>query len=303
MDALDEWTASLALTDLVEAFGGRVAPNDLYSRLVWLDEFSAANWDFRSGAERNLAARTDLAASIEQQTVASATALGLTDRTLPRYDQYDAVLILGGLVRACIVRARYAAILSERVNFGTITALGGFRCLAGDEPGLVKQLRLDGATTELDAMVAGVKRAFDLTSRPRWNRGERRDNDNESWAEITFEYSTPLAVIAAPSTEPEARRANTADTYSWWASQQPYSLLNRRILLITTSIYVPYQGAEALRLLAIPHGAEVDTVGAPQQVADLGAHTQVFHATNYLQEIRSTVRAYRKLADTLAGMQ
>jgi hypothetical protein len=94
------------------------------------------------------------------------------------------------------------------------------------------------------------------------------------------------------------RRANTADTFVWWAERQR-SLQKAHVLLITTAIYVPYQEAGAIRTLAMPYGATVETVGVPPDIADLGVHTQPFAPGNYLQEIRSAIRGYRHL---LRGM-
>ena len=52
----------------------------------------------------------------------------------------------------------------------------------------------------------------------------------------------------------------------------------RRLLMITTPIYVPSRHLAAVRMLALPHCVEIDTVG-----------------TKYLLEVRSTIRALRRL--------
>jgi hypothetical protein len=112
------------------------------------------------------------------------------------------------------------------------------------------------------------------------------------------EYSGPedleVRVIAAPSTKPGVRRANTPDTYAWFASQVAHLQPGQRLLVVTTSIYVPFQHANAVRMLALPFGVSVETVGAEPGDLDPRLYQQ-FLAHNYLQEVRSTIRALREL--------
>ena len=68
----------------------------------------------------------------------------------------------------------------------------------------------------------------------------------------------------------------------------------QRILLVTTEIYVPFQHANALRMLALPYGVEVDAAGMQPGKLDARLQQQ-FEPHNYLQELRSTIRALRDL--------
>jgi hypothetical protein len=101
-------------------------------------------------------------------------------------------------------------------------------------------------------------------------------------------------VVAAPSSEPEKRRADTPDSYDFFAKQVATLQGGERLLMVTTPIYVPAQHAAAVRMLALPHGVDVDTVGNEPGVVP-GAPAQQFTATKYLLEVRSTVRSLRKL--------
>jgi hypothetical protein len=67
-------------------------------------------------------------------------------------------------------------------------------------------------------------------------------------------------------------------------------------LVITNTIYVPYQGAEALRMLGLPLGLEVEVVGVPTGLVDQRLQ-QTFGARHYLQELRSSIRAFRRLLE------
>jgi hypothetical protein len=274
-------------------WGDSPPPADGIAALLdWYDAFSTEHWDFRRGLERNLVASAQLSAGQEESVLSAAEALGLANARAPQRDYYDAVLILGGLVRACLARPAYAAhLLATRLTAGEVVALGGFRSLAGDEVALAKKFGIRSAN-ELHAMVEGVRRAFELEHDPVYANGGVTGG-NTDWEVATFAFAPPLSVIAAPSEDP-TRRANTVDTYNWWARRK-HSLKGSRILLVTTTIYVPYQGAGATQVLGIRFGAEVETVGVPDEFADLGEDTQRFTPTNYLQEIRSAIRGYRGL--------
>jgi hypothetical protein len=292
------WLFSPALAAVVEAFGETPlsAETPLAEALTWFEKFSL-RWDYRGGKERNLVDPQDLGPDVEEIVLRSAADLGLVGTTLPAADRYDHVLVLGGLVRACMARPLYAARLVNEgtITPGEITALGGFRELKGDELELAAKLGQSHLTDEFDAMDAGVRSAFEL-SEPLSERGERSDAVGESWAirEYRTAAGVPVRVVAAPSTEPGVRRANTADTYKWFGSEIAKLRGGERVLIVTSDIYVPYQHADALRMLGLPYSVEVDAVG----VRPGDAHpdlAQEFKPHHYLQEMRSTIRALRLL--------
>ena len=68
-----------------------------------------------------------------------------------------------------------------------------------------------------------------------------------SWT--VHEYQTDslqLTVAAAPSSEPHARRANTADAYRWLAEDLVHLTRGQRLLAVTTPIFVPAQHCAAV---------------------------------------------------------
>ncbi len=301
--AVSAWARSPHLHGLVREFDGDPpgAAMSLADLLAWLDEFST-RWDFRGGVERNLVTAPVLGEQQGDLVVEAAHRLGLIGTSRPPYDRYDHMLILGGLVRACFARPLHAARLlaekdartNEPLKVGRVTALGGHRPLGGDELDLVARIEEGELSDELEAMDSGVRRAFCL-GEPSEVRGVPSTVVGESWT--VHEYRTgavPVSVIAAPSTEPGVRRANTADTYEWFASEYAQLRPGERVLVVTSDIYAPYQHADALRMLAVKHEVEVDVVGI--QPGDLDARLmQTFEPHNYLQEIRSTIRALRAL--------
>ncbi|MGY1829078.1 hypothetical protein ACI8AA_01470 [Geodermatophilus sp. SYSU D01180] len=292
------WSASPPLRGLVAAFGGgdECFDGDPAARLERLDEFSD-RWDTRKGAERNLAAQLELTDEVEELVLAAARALGLVDPRPPRRDSYDHVFILGGLVRACLVRPVHAAqlIRSGTVRTPEVTALGGHRPFGGNEHDLARRAGVPDVAEEYEALDVGTRRAFDLQA-PTAEEGEVSDLPGGTWSVRTYRTPTGLRirVAAAPSSSPAERRANTPDTYEWFARRLARLEPGQRLLAITTAIYVPAQQAAALRMLALPFGVEVETVGVvPGDVVPELA--QPFTATNYLQEIRSAIRNYRAL--------
>lgn len=299
--AIDGWVRSPALAALVTAFDGD-APwdDDLATLLAWLEAFSL-RWDFRGGKERNLVADQEFEAAVTELILRDASELGLVGTTPPAHDHYDHVLILGGLVRACLARPLHAAVLlgDRTIGAGSVTGLGGYRPLRGDELELAARFGHGHLTDEFDAMQAGMGAAFGLDD-PTSERGEQSEEIGASWRVVEYDGpdGTPLQVVGAPSGEPGTRRANTPDTYKWFATELAKLDGGERILIVTSDIYVRFQHADAMRMLALPYGVEIDAVGV--QPGDVDERLrQRFAPHNYLQEIRSTIRAMRALHGAL----
>jgi hypothetical protein len=290
---IDSWLACDALEELVGAFGGRCAGLSGRQRADFLEEFAARNWDYRQGQERNLAQAASLSAEQEQLALVVAERLQMIGSSPPSRDHYDVVLILGGLVRACLVRSRYAKeLLANGLRTDLIVALGSFRPLGGDEIALAGRLGLSGGD-ELEVMTVSMERAFGVEQG--WkDRGAVDAMTNERWMVRSAKDSRPhMQVIAAPSSEPYRRRANTLDTYRFLVGQVPEQV--RTVLVVTNPIYVPYQGCVALQVFALEQGWTVETVGAGASASDLGGMTQPFGTQHYLQEIRSAISSMRSL--------
>jgi hypothetical protein len=292
--AIDAWASSDALAELVLAFGGAPAGLRGIPLLTWLDDFSATCWDFRGGAERNFARRVVLSDEVEREVLASASVLGLAGPYPRLRNEYDTILMTGGMVRAGIVKPRFAReLLESGVNARTIVFLGGFRPFAGDECELAPLLGIVG-DDEFDAMVGGMEQAFGPLGEPAVT-GTETGSGNDSWRVCSWNArGVTLRVIAAPSSEPVFRRANTADTYRFWA-ERVRQVAEKSVLVVTTPIYVPYQNAGAVELLGLDQGMVVETVGTSDTANDLAEYSQCFLAQNYLQELRAAIGAMRSL--------
>ena len=324
---IEAWLASEPLAVLVREFGGdparyaaagaanaaaeraagQAAEADavergaasLAGRLAALDAFTE-RWDTRRGRERNLAEELELKPGQEELIVDASNALGLRGDP-PKYDRYDHMLMLGGLVRACVARPSYAAhlIREGEITAGEVTTLGAHRPFVGNEFEQAEQLGWGALTEEYEALDAGTRRAFEL-GEPEREEGERTADVGGTWGVKHYRTADglPVRVVAAPSSEPAVRRADTADSYTFFAEYVAKLAPGERLLLISTAIYVLPQHVAALRILALPYGVEVDTIGGkPTNRPKLPLSH--YSATKYLLEVRSTVRALRRLVPLL----
>ncbi len=284
---------------MVAQFGGNIPQNiEPQQRLRWLADFSRI-WNFRSLQKNAQDVKTgenarwllDGSDLTEGQTLAAlkaASKLGMMDGVSPAHSCYDAILVLGGARMSCFFRMKYAEELCAQhgIAAGEITGLTAMRPIADSERSATDTYA-PGAATEFDLMCEAVKRIF-APAAVKSVKKELSENSNRSWGIMQFEHEIPLTVLAAPSTEPDRRRANTADTFSFWAEQQGLNS-PKRLLLVTSQIYVPYQQLEAIRVLGIPYGCSIETVGFPREWSE---HLQGLQtAVNYLQEIRSALLA------------
>ncbi|MFN8103938.1 MAG: hypothetical protein U0U69_05715 [Acidimicrobiia bacterium] len=287
----------------MNSFGGTFPNGDGLAVCDYLEHFTAEHWDFRAGRERNQATEAELTSDQEQLVIQAAHALGMVEPQPPQYESFDTILVLGGLVRACILRPAMAArLLHQGTRAREVIALGGMRALVGDEESILTSLGWQNLDTEFDVMDRGIREAFHVKDYSTREGSVDQSDLNRSWAITTYESdSLSLRVVAAPSTDPQSRRANTADTYAFWATELRSGAQSARALLITTSIYVPFQHCDAIRMLTMPFGIEVETVGLNTASADIPpALRQDFLPQHYLQELRSTIRSIHSLLGVIA---
>ncbi|TWH65457.1 hypothetical protein JD77_00394 [Micromonospora olivasterospora] len=293
-----DWVDSAPLRALVAHFGGDWPPGDLATVLARLDDFSARHWDFRGGRERPDAREPALDDGTVRLVLDAAAALGLVRPAPPARPAYAHLVVLGGLARACLRRVSYAGHLlraGTRVA-GEVAVLGSFRPLSEWEQRTLADAGLAPCATEVDALDAAVRLAFRMTAASEED-GHDGGHPHHSWSARTYRPAglPPVRVLAAPSSEPDRRRAHTADTQRFWAEHVRLSP-GDPVLLVTAPIYVPFQHCDALRTLALPYGCGIETVGVDPAVPDLTRLPEpTLSPGRYLQEIRSAIRAMRAL--------
>lgn len=304
---VDAWAEALRDSAAVAAFS-QSATNSVRGLrgaelLEALEKFAIEHWDFRQGRERNLEVRPEFSAAQTSAVDMAAAELGLTGTLPPRHREYDAVVMTGGMVRAGIVKPRY---LRELYDGGLAwkegVFLGGFRPFAGDEVELAPILGVVG-DNEFDSMSAGMRAAFELgtpDSTSGFDSATPAQPRASDWRQECWLWNgRMLRTVAAPSSDPERRRANTVDTYRFWASRAEGI---RSVLIVTTPIYVPYQGAGAIEVLGIECGFSVETVAVSTTASDLGEHSQPFLPQHRAQELRSAIHGLRSLRSQLSSL-
>jgi hypothetical protein len=315
-----DWVHSPPLQELLTYFDAPKLSGDLVQQLRVLDDFTADVWDFRrrsdgSSVERN---QVDLKIfedpEVERGIVSAARALGLVDPRLPKRQKYNYIIVLGGLVRANAWRSEYAGYLLSHglVKCEKVVGLSANRPLAPhpsdpsrDEFALLNKLGFASAQYESEVLDQALCRVF---------RTDRLDDMVADNADVPIEArkrvataTTDLAdvtlVVAPPENPSLGKRADTAATYRYWASRVHSLERGASALVITSCIYVPYHALVAIHHIGAPFGISIETVGYDEKVVDTSAAPQSFRAVNYLQEIRSTLRAALSLAEKLGGDQ
>lgn len=151
------------------------------------------------------------------------------------------------------------------------------------------------AETEFDLMKSALQKTFGHLKLKK-RKDYISENINKFWVVENYIYNIPVTLIAAPSSEPEKRRANTADTFKFFTEQ--LNVKDRKsILLVTSQIYVPYQQLEAIRILGITYGHSLETIGFPNEWSVNLQGLQ--KPENYLQKIRSVLQSAGRLLEVI----
>lgn len=297
-----KWLDTPELEVLVEKFNGKIPLTTIKEqKLCWLCEFSE-HWDFRAKQKAAFDSKTgerarwmidDTALNEEQEraVMTAAHSLGLVDIVQPMKSSYDVVLVPGGARMSCLYRTRYAGELlqQQKITAEYLVGLTGMRPILDSERKATDTYAKD-AVTEYDLMRRAMEQVFDIEQTQQVI--ENTENINSVWALAEYGGQPAITVLAAPSTEPDKRRANTADTFLFWQDKKAAGT-GKRILIVTSQIYVPYQQLEAARILGMQYGHSVETIGFPREWA--GNMSGLQTAANYLQEIRSVLQSMKKL--------
>ena len=298
---IEQWLNTPSLHMLVEGFAGSVPEGlGVYDLAKWFLDFSDT-WDFRGRQKqafdgkvgegvRWLLSSDDLADEQKQAALSAGLALGLMGNDTPALESYDYIWVLGGAKLSCLLRSRLARQTAENAGAlpKAVVMLASMRPI-GDGEREATDTYAPGAGTEFDLFAAAAKIEFGVDDDFTEERYDDSDNANNSWNVRKYlANGFDLYIIAAPSSEPEKRRANSADTYEFFFDYFKAEE-GAEILLATSQIYVPYQHMEAVRTIAIPHRINFDTIGfVPEWGGDLQGMNE---PSNYLQEIRSTIQA------------
>ena len=150
----------------------------------------------------------------------------------------------------------------------------------------IVQVHAPEARLEVDLLAEMMRKAFEAN---RWLRSiEGAAERDAARAELTMHSEggqLALLAMASKSSDPDRRPANTADTYDQLARSGCLDP-GQELLLVTSSIYRPYQHLQATRVLSLQHHQIVETVGVPSDER-IPSHPP----SGLLQEVRATLMA------------
>lgn len=320
-----------ALTKLMTSFG-YVPPDDnppLERLIEHQVAFAKEHWDWRGGKARIEAKQAELTEEQKAAAMEAARDLGMIAPTTPRKKRYDAIVILGVKGRHSLWRTEYARACGAEapvvVSLGSESPFDRKNLLQYEDyvPNLEKK------RTEFDLMTAATEKVFqvkkhdaiDIEEGKPSDKDEQPDESEQGEEDISrmvkysgenphpqyrirvYENDQPtqkpsVYALSAPSTEPLIRDANTEDTLDFFAHELPEA---KDVLIVTGSIFAPYQHFDARRKLTLPFGVEVETIGHDTTITDdpLRKTRSVHTPQNYLQEINSALRAANKLYRSL----
>lgn len=272
-------------------------------KLAALKDFSNKTWDFRSGKERQQSAGADFDEDLQAEIFAAADQWHMVESTHPSKRKYDFVTIPGGANMAPLLRVQYAKeqIEANGVHVPYMILLGSSRKLTEAEREKTAQYA-PKAQDEYDLMNSAVETVYGVKSADQTtidlNNFGVRAKDKDLWKVRYYEAAGGMKIltISAPQVEGE-KRVNTADTYRFMNEVVGADMLNgASVLNVTTAHFVPFQQADALRLLGIKSNARVETIGYSADYA--GGKRQ---AHELLQEMNSAINQTALLTEALAG--
>ena len=243
----------------------------------------AERWDYRLGKERWDVIDESFVLEHEGEIMECVRGLGLVGHVDPSLEP-DYILPLGGARNANNARPKMAKKVIDDYGWTDkrIVALSGTRPINDTERPYMKEYAPD-VETEFDAISKGLELAFDVH---RFTE-ERIDSDNINLCSVVRKYENDsldneIYSLAAPSSDPDNRRANSYDTFKYLLEKFDIGE-GDKLLLVTSCIYVPYQRFRFMDL-AIENGFEVDCIGA-DPVDDFS----LSKPSNYLQEVKATI--------------
>lgn len=275
--------------ELVRAQGA--TESQLNGSLEGLKSFSNANWDFRNGKERQDATGQDFDELTAKAIFGAANLWGMVDSTEPQKTRYDFGTVLGGANMTPLLRVRYMREQIEKygLQIPTIVLLGSSRKLSDAEKAKTT-VYAPGAQDEFDLMNAAVEQEYGINPTDEkiidLHNFSPRATEEDMWR-VRY-YETPEGVrilsVSAPQIEGE-RRVNTADTYRFMREVIGVEdLEGKDVLNVTNAHFVPFQHADALRLLGLQADARVETIGFSADYAGI-----VRKPHELLQEMNSAI--------------
>jgi hypothetical protein len=270
------WLATSALADLAACLGGPELDGSVGS-LHAFREWTAATLDTRGGAERREARPLALPERRQRLVIEAAGPLGLLSTADPTRDSYDAIVILGAATTGNKLRAELARAVTCRLNVPLVVAATADRPLTASEYASDPESVADG--TEWRHLRRCLSREFG-TLIPA-NPAPRCPGAGQDLA-FTGAAGEHIRLTVAPSAG--ASRPTTRSQLRYVRERIPVHMRDTT-LLVTNSIYAPYQFFAGAPELLTDGASHVELIGTP---TNAGSDTGLL-AQRLLQEIHAAL--------------
>jgi hypothetical protein len=275
---VEQVLAARSIPSLIASFG-IVFPKDYADlptkdKLEWLTEFSNEYLNFRRGKERSQTAEVALTDEQDAAVRAFVGQFQMDRETYAQYGAYDVATVLGGRADEVDEQGVYKmGVCRRRVQKLKDTLESGVRVpiavLVGSGRRLDAKERAanPGAQTEFDALAMAFEQEFGVNS----NAAEITDyhdiqhlsHEPEAWRIRYYDMQDDTRAFAvSPPATPGKGRANTRGANQFVKVLSDADLFpGGRLLVVTTDLYVPFQGLDAVRNLGLPFNLDVDAIG------------------------------------------
>lgn len=185
--------------------------------------------------------------------------LGFIDINRPLREKNSHVIVLGGSINACKDRTEAAA----RFIDDTTACVSGLSCYRPVSP----VERTGGAGTNFDTEFGAMSESFVRTfglDRQAYTEDFKSDRNLNSISCIrTYEKDgRPYRIFAAPSSEPDIRRADTGDTFDHYMAKAGGIKEDASYLFVTNNRYCNRQFLQlAYRMIKGRYPGTIDVVG------------------------------------------
>lgn len=302
---------------LAALYGVTLPKNNFGRRLATLKELATTHWDFRKGKMRHevdFATVTadesviDLASPKNQRVIEDAAAsFGLAAPSHASRDSYDGLIVPGGTGLSPFLRLKFAlgqtGPSGRPVEFGWIALLGCDRTVDKQERERVK-MYAPKARTEFDLMVAAAEELLELTLVRDANMrkvGYAYDRETQPHVRYYKDVSGMLVMVFNAPIPVGDVKANTGHTYDFLrAASGPRIGRGRHVLLSSTSHVRAFQHVDAERLLSLPTGVSLETIGFGKNYSILGVDDSVMPPPRPPKELLQEIKSY---VDTLVKLK
>lgn len=301
---LKKWVYSDALQKLLDLYDINIKDNGEFKEYVTeLQLKVSAKWDYRANKKESWLVKEDnFAAENAAFIMNNAKRLGFVNIGKPILEA-DYICPLGGARLANLHRCLGAKAIVDKNEWKDkkIIALSATRPIDKIEiPYIEKYINKTKTAkeelTEYDIVCLSLEKVFNLDDNyveSGMSLDSENINERAAIRRYLNEYNgCKVYSLAAPSSDPVNRRANSVDTFNYLLKQFNIKT-HEKILLTTNYIYQPRQLLSFI-MLSLEHNINVDCIGVDNTINN---SEPVLVVANYLQEIKAMIDTVKTFCD------